>query len=90
MKYININEINNIDNPILIDVRIPSIYMMNHINGFINIPLGRILTIKDKYSKDSNIVLYCDHGNLSKKGANILNSIGYKNLYIVLNNTNLE
>lgn len=85
MKYISVKDIKNIDNPVLIDVRIPSIYMMNHINGFINIPLNNILSIKSKYSFDSNIVLYCEQGNLSRKAANLLKTIGYNNLYIISN-----
>ena len=85
MKYISVKDIKNIDNPVLIDVRIPSIYMMNHINGFINIPLNNILSIKNRYPIDSNIILYCEHGNLSKKAANLLKTIGYKNLYIISN-----
>ena len=83
MKYIKLEDIKNIDNPLLVDVRIPSEYNNSHINNFINIPSSNILTILGKYPKNTNIVLYCTHGYQSSISARMLNSIGYNNLYIL-------
>ena len=83
MKNISINEINNIDNPLLIDVRIPSEYIKNHFNNFINIPVSNILTIVSKYPKSTNIVLYCEYGHQSSRAGRMLSSLGYTNIFIL-------
>lgn len=83
MKYIKLEDIKDIDNPLLIDVRLPSEYIKSHYNNFINIPSSNILTILGKYPKGTNIVLYCEHGYQSTISARMLNGIGYNNIYIL-------
>ena len=83
MKDISINDLTKIDNPLLIDVRIPSEYIKSHLNKFINIPANNILTIVGKYPKNSNIVLYCDFGHQSNRAGRMLKSIGYTNIFIL-------
>lgn len=68
---------------ILLDVRSPQEFKEGHLNGAINVPLcevkmkvPKIVTDKNKY-----IIAYCTSGIRSKKAQNILNSIGYKNVY---------
>jgi len=68
---------------ILIDVRTPEEYGSGHINKSINIPIQIFEEeIKGKnYSKDSFIVVYCKSGVRSKKAAQILDSLGFTNVY---------
>ena len=84
MKYININDLYKYKDALLIDVRMPSEYLLKHINNFINIPVSNILTIVGKYPKDKNIILYCSNGTRSKRAAKLLGDLGYKNTYILL------
>ena len=83
MKYIKKEDIKNIDNPLLIDVRLPSEYIKSHYNSFINIPSSNILSILGKYPKTTNIVLYCTYGRQSSLAGRILNNLGYNNIYIL-------
>jgi len=68
---------------ILIDVRTPEEYGGGHINKSINIPIQIFEEeIKAKnYSKDSFVVVYCKSGVRSKKAAQILDSLGFTNVY---------
>lgn len=68
---------------ILIDVRSPQEYMENHLNGAILMPLYELkenisYIIKDK---SSLIIVYCQYGTRSKKAVQILNKMGYFNVY---------
>ena len=83
MKYIKLEDIKDIDNPLLIDVRLPSEYIKSHYNNFINIPSSSILNIIGKYPKNTNIVLYCTHGYQSSISGRMLNNVGYNNIYIL-------
>lgn len=85
MKYITRSELFDYinKNAVLIDVRNPNEYDINHINSSINIPVTNILSGIKRYSKDKIIILYCDQGKRSIMAARLLDSIGYKNLYIL-------
>ncbi len=67
---------------VLIDVRTEAEYRSGHIPGSINI----LYTELDKYiyglgvSKDKKIILVCEAGVRSKKGANTLLNLGYSNI----------
>lgn len=67
----------------LIDVRSIQEYEEGHLDGAICISLYELQTdivnkIKDK---DTVIILYCASGVRSLKGKNILDDLGYKNVY---------
>ena len=66
---------------ILLDVRTDAEYKEGHINGAINIPLSNIKDEINKFEKTEKILLYCQSGLRSKKGAKILESLGYKEIY---------
>ena len=83
MKYITKSELSNYTNALIIDVRMPYEYSNGHINNSINIPLTNILSGIKKYNKDKLIILYCDFGKRSLMAYRLLDSIGYKNLYIL-------
>ena len=77
------NILNENDGCILLDVRSTQEYKENNLKGSINIPLYELKKkameiLKDK---DGAIIVYCQSGGRSKKAVEILNKMGYKNLY---------
>lgn len=66
---------------VIIDVRQDYEYNKEHVLDAVNIPLGEIETITQKYAKDTNIILYCKSGNRSNQAALKLIELGYKNIY---------
>lgn len=68
---------------VLLDVRTPEEYAEKHIQDSLLIPDYDIdLEIERQIpNKDTEIIVYCRSGNRSKKVANKLLSIGYKNVY---------
>ena len=81
INYNQLKEIKKYRDVILIDVRSRQEFYEGHIIDAINIPL---IDIK-KYSFDENqiLVLYCNAGIRSIKAGRILESKGYKNIYIL-------
>lgn len=79
IKEITYEEIRN--DYIIIDVRSRKEYKEGHINGAINIPLSNIKDEINKFEKTEKILLYCQSGLRSKKGAKMLESLGYKEIY---------
>ena len=70
-------------NDIFVDVRPPEIYREGHVPGAINIPLDTLeQNAENKLpNKDAKISVYCQDGERSAKGAAILRSIGYTNVF---------
>ena len=91
MQNIYLNDLDNLLNKgaILIDVREYHEYLKKHLDHAINIPLNNILTILDKYKKDSILIFYCKTGTRSKKACEIIFKLGYKNIYNLIINTTL-
>lgn len=85
MKIISLSELDNYmkKGALLIDVRLPSDYIKNHINGAINMPYNNILTMIKSYSKDKILILYCDHGVQSSRVGRMLLSLGFTNVNIL-------
>lgn len=71
------------DNGILVDVRTPEEYNEKHLEGAINIPYSNKSDLMGKYpeDKEKNIILYCHSGKRSDQVAQILEYLGYKNIY---------
>jgi CRP-like cAMP-binding protein/rhodanese-related sulfurtransferase len=61
-----------------LDVRLPSEYENNHLEGAVNIPLYFIRLKIGTLDADKNYVLCCDTGRRSSAGAYILSERGYK------------
>lgn len=72
---------------ILIDVRSNQEYEEGHINGAINISLYNIEKDIKKTIKEKNeiIILYCSSGYRSRKAKEILEKMGYSNVYNLKN-----
>ncbi len=77
-----LKEIMKKENAALIDVRSEQEFNEGHLAGAVLIPNYEINKIKD-FVPDKNriIILYCKSGIRSKKAKNILNKMGYKNVY---------
>lgn len=82
IKEVNYNEI-NLKEYIIIDVRSKREFSEKHLNGAINIPLPEIKKNIEKYIKDRNkkLLICCQVGTRSAKAVEILESIGYINVY---------
>lgn len=76
-----IEMMNNEKDYVIIDVRTIEEYSDGHIEGAINIPLDNINDIVNLYAKDKLIMIYCRSGNRSNQAANILDDLGYTNVY---------
>ena len=83
ISYNEMIDILNIYSAKLIDVRSNQEFKEGHINGSINIPLCDIKKeIPKKISnKNTYIIVYCTSGIRSKKAQKLLNSMGYQNIY---------
>ena len=67
---------------ILLDVRTVSEYDLMHIKNAINIPVDEIEKRIFIYEQKTPIMIYCSSGARSKTALQILNSLGYTNIYI--------
>ena len=69
----------------IIDVRSPQEYKEGHINGAISIPDYQIKKEIEKQipNKEELIVLYCTTGHRSQRAQQILEDLGYVNVYNV-------
>ena len=70
-------------NAILLDVRTREEYQEKHIKGSMLIPLDVLEkeVVKMIPDKNKTVIIYCRSGNRSKTAANLLLSIGYKEVY---------
>ncbi len=81
---ISINELSNIVNPYIIDIRSNQKYNDNHIPGAINISYDLLINDYNKYlDKNITYYLYCQKGVTSKLASDILNARGYKTFSIL-------
>lgn len=72
---------------LVIDVRSPQEYQEGHLDRAISIPLyelGSKINNVAPYS-DTLILVYCQHGTRSKKAVQILERLGYNNVYSLKN-----
>ena len=64
-----------------VDVRQPGEYSGGHIKGAVNIPLNNLSRIKNKISKDSDVIVYCLSGARSNSAFRQLKSMGYTKVH---------
>ncbi len=67
---------------LLLDVRSKSEYDVMHITTSINMPVNDIEKHILRYEQSTPIMVYCSSGSRSKTAIQILNSLGYNNIYI--------
>ncbi len=76
---ISIEELLNIDNSVIIDIRNSYYYDMGHIEGAISIPYYNLFSNYSYYlDKSDTYYLYCDTGDKSYDMAHYLNNLGYR------------
>ena len=70
-------------NPILIDVQLNIDYTQKHLSGSINIPLEDLnADFKNfKIEKNQMIIVYCLKGIRSEAACDLLERLGYTNIY---------
>jgi len=80
-------ESGELQNSVLLDVRTPGEHARERIKGSINIPVDEIESKVEEIlpDKDKTIYVYCMSGSRSAMGAQILKSLGYKNVYDIMN-----
>lgn len=67
---------------VLIDVRTSNEYELMHVKNAINIPVGEIEQRILQVEQDRPIMVYCSSGARSKTAIQVLNNLGYNNVYI--------
>ena len=70
------------NNIVLIDVRTANEYDLMHIKNAINIPVNEIEQKILQVEQSHPIMVYCSSGARSKTAIQILNNLGYNNIYI--------
>lgn len=74
-----VEEIKTVTGALLVDVRTPQEYAAGHIPGRKNIPLERILDIKNVIGdKNTPLYVYCRSGRRSSQAAAELEKAGYR------------
>ena len=67
--------------PVMLDVREPWEFQLNHINGSIHIPMSLIPAHMDDLDPASEMVVICHHGARSLHAASFLEQRGFGKLY---------
>lgn len=78
VDYIKMEDLKNLKDINLIDIRSKDLYDLNHIPNAINIPTSQLLANTNKYlDKTNKYYIYCQKGFQSKKICQILSNLGY-------------
>jgi len=82
IKELNFEDINK-NEYIFIDVRSRREFSENHINGAINIPLPDVKRNIERYikNKQTKILVCCEYGIRSKQAVEIIENLGYTQVY---------
>lgn len=86
-KLINLDEARNMileNKVLLLDVRSKNEFDMVKIKNSINVPVDQIESniFNIEPEKNKSIMVYCASGHRSRTAINILNRMGYRNIYI--------
>ncbi len=83
ISYKKMTEMMKNSNIYLIDVRSSQEFDEGHLNGAINIPIYNIEKDIEKIIKNKKeiIIIYCSSGYRSKKAKEILEKLGFENVY---------
>ena len=78
----------------VIDVREPSEYRADHVEGAVNLPLSQLALGDteqlDDVKKDDQLIIYCRSGGRSAEAISILKQAGFKNLINGINKSEVE
>lgn len=77
-KSVNYTALMEEENAVIVDVRTQGEYLMGHIKGSINIPLGNLRHRMKELKKDKPIITCCRSGGRSSMAKGVLAASGYK------------
>ena len=82
VREVGLNDI-NLKEYIIIDVRSKREFEEGHLNGAMNMPLAEIKKRIEYYvkNKQNKLLICCQYGVRSKKAVQLLNDMGYTNVY---------
>jgi rhodanese-related sulfurtransferase len=72
---------------VLVDVREPSEFSAGHVPGAISMPLGGLPQSAEKLNRDAKIVVICQSGHRSVRGAKRLMKAGFTDVRNVVGGT---
>tara|TARA_Y100001970_G_scaffold218479_1_gene267927 strand:- start:2260 stop:2556 length:297 start_codon:yes stop_codon:yes gene_type:complete len=72
------------DSELIIDIRDRDSHIQSNIPNSKNYDSEDIMELTKKNKKDAKIVIYCYHGNSSRKVASFLSEYGFKNVYSLI------
>lgn len=72
------------ENSIILDVREPSEYALQHVPNSILIPLGELERRLDELDKNKTVFVICRVGNRSGQAASFMMTQGFNDIYNVL------
>lgn len=79
---------------IIVDVREPAEYRMEHVEGALNVPLSLLLSGAigqlEEADRDTQLVVYCRSGGRSQTACNLLKSHGFTALRNGINKGEVE
>lgn len=81
LKVVFFNDIQNLDNTILLDVRGAGAFGKSTLPNAINIPAAEIRTRYNELPKDKKIVVFCARGFTSYNSVRTLMQLGFTNVY---------
>ena len=76
-EEISVNELNNLDNYLIIDIRDEIAFEYGSIDGAVNIPQKDIMNRLESFDKDKLLVIMCKSGIISDTVAEQLRELGY-------------
>jgi len=80
-------------NRIFVDVREPSEFARDHVDGAINLPPAEIMNgakALDGIAKDTELILYCLSGSRSNASAHYLKQLGFTNIVNGINKSHIR
>lgn len=83
MTFVKPKNINTEKANLLIDVRSPDEYLIEHIPGSQNIPLEKLPSELEKFKNQNEIIMVCRSGNRAQKAKEILESFGCINVKVL-------
>ena len=68
---------------VLVDVRTPAEYAMDHLDGAVNVPLGELEARLADFParKDQDVIVYCRSGHRSARAAAVLRDAGFTEVH---------
>ncbi len=70
---------------VLLDVRSEAEYRAGHLPGSVLLPVAKVAVLAGSIVPDKHrvVLLYCSHGERSRAAAQVLLSLGYRNVYVL-------